>query len=149
MMHNHPSGDPTPSNADIQMTKQILDIAGQLGICPPDLQRKDGPFSCRQVDSFERDLPQQLLQIGWKIDGRTPEDLAIIFDHGQFVGTMRRDLPRARADRAARDESPIAPARRSRRDRSNARIRTNALPVGDRVPEGGRRRRDAATKAAG
>src|SRR6266850_387291 len=43
------------------------------------LQRKDGPFSWRQVDSFERDLPQQLLQIGWKIDGRTPEDLAIIF----------------------------------------------------------------------
>ena len=31
-MHNHPSGDPTPSNADIQMTKQIVDIAGTLGI---------------------------------------------------------------------------------------------------------------------
>jgi DNA repair protein RadC len=32
LVHNHPSGDPTPSNADIQMTKQIVDIAGQLGI---------------------------------------------------------------------------------------------------------------------
>lgn len=32
LVHNHPSGDPTPSNADIQMTKQIVDIASTLGI---------------------------------------------------------------------------------------------------------------------
>lgn len=32
LVHNHPSGDPTPSNADIQMTKQIVDIASSLGI---------------------------------------------------------------------------------------------------------------------
>lgn len=32
MVHNHPSGDPTPSSADIQMTKAIIDIAGPLGI---------------------------------------------------------------------------------------------------------------------
>jgi DNA repair protein RadC len=32
LVHNHPSGDPTPSNADIQMTKQIVDIANSLGI---------------------------------------------------------------------------------------------------------------------
>lgn len=32
MIHNHPSGDPTPSRADIQMTKQISEIAGTLGI---------------------------------------------------------------------------------------------------------------------
>src|ERR1700724_528522 len=63
------------------------------------LQRKDGPFPRRQVDAFEHDLPQQLLQIGWKIDGRTPEDLAIIFGRGQFVGAMGRDLPHARAYR--------------------------------------------------
>src|SRR5260370_1414113 len=63
------------------------------------LQREDGPFPWRQVDAFERDLPQQLLQIGWKIDGRTPEDLAIIFGRGQFVRTMGRDLPHARAYR--------------------------------------------------
>ena len=31
-MHNHPSGDPTPSQADIQMTKAIVDIATPLGI---------------------------------------------------------------------------------------------------------------------
>jgi DNA repair protein RadC len=28
-VHNHPSGDPTPSRADIQMTKQIVEIAGR------------------------------------------------------------------------------------------------------------------------
>ena len=31
-MHNPPSGDPTPSQADIQMTRAIVDIAGPLGI---------------------------------------------------------------------------------------------------------------------
>ena len=32
LVHNHPSGDPTPSQADIQMTKAIVDIAKPLGI---------------------------------------------------------------------------------------------------------------------
>jgi DNA repair protein RadC len=32
LVHNHPSGDPTPSRADIQMTQQIQEIAKPLGI---------------------------------------------------------------------------------------------------------------------
>jgi DNA repair protein RadC len=32
LVHNHPSGDPTPSQADIQMTKAVVDIAAPLGI---------------------------------------------------------------------------------------------------------------------
>jgi DNA repair protein RadC len=32
LVHNHPSGDPTPSDADIQMTAQIQDAAHVLGI---------------------------------------------------------------------------------------------------------------------
>ena len=32
LVHNHPSGDPTPSQADITMTKAIVDIAAPLGI---------------------------------------------------------------------------------------------------------------------
>jgi DNA repair protein RadC len=32
LIHNHPSGDPTPSRADIQMTKQLIDTATPLGI---------------------------------------------------------------------------------------------------------------------
>ena len=32
LVHNHPSGDPTPSQADIRMTKAIVDIAAPLGI---------------------------------------------------------------------------------------------------------------------
>lgn len=32
LVHNHPSGDPTPSRADIQMTKTIIEIATPLGI---------------------------------------------------------------------------------------------------------------------
>jgi proteasome lid subunit RPN8/RPN11 len=29
LVHNHQSGDPTPSQADIQMTKAIVDIAAR------------------------------------------------------------------------------------------------------------------------
>lgn len=32
ILHNHPSGDPTPSQADIQMTRSIIDISSPLGI---------------------------------------------------------------------------------------------------------------------
>jgi DNA repair protein RadC len=32
LVHNHPSGDPTPSQADIRMTRAIIDIAAPLGI---------------------------------------------------------------------------------------------------------------------
>src|SRR4029077_13162412 len=36
LVHNLPSGDPTPSQADIQMTKAIVDIAAPLGISAHD-----------------------------------------------------------------------------------------------------------------
>jgi DNA repair protein RadC len=32
LMHNQPGGDPTPSHADIEMTKRIIEVAGRLGI---------------------------------------------------------------------------------------------------------------------
>ncbi len=32
VLDNHPSGDPTPSRADIQMTQQIIAVASPLGI---------------------------------------------------------------------------------------------------------------------
>jgi len=32
MVHNHPSGDPTPSRADIDMTHEVRDAAEKLGI---------------------------------------------------------------------------------------------------------------------
>jgi DNA repair protein RadC len=31
-VHNHPSGDPTPSRADIDMTREIMGVAKPLGI---------------------------------------------------------------------------------------------------------------------
>lgn len=31
-MHNHPSGDPTPSTADIAMTMQIANLGKALGV---------------------------------------------------------------------------------------------------------------------
>ena len=32
LVHNHPSGDPTPSRADIDMTRKIVEVAEPLGI---------------------------------------------------------------------------------------------------------------------
>jgi DNA repair protein RadC len=32
LVHNHPSGDPTPSPADIDMTRRIVEAADKLGI---------------------------------------------------------------------------------------------------------------------
>ncbi|MCZ8097298.1 MAG: DNA repair protein RadC [Burkholderiales bacterium] len=32
LVHNHPSGDPTPSQADIRMTREIADAAKPLGV---------------------------------------------------------------------------------------------------------------------
>jgi DNA repair protein RadC len=36
LVHNHPSGDPTPSRADIDMTKTIIETARPLGIAVHD-----------------------------------------------------------------------------------------------------------------
>jgi DNA repair protein RadC len=36
LVHNHPSGDPTPSRAGIQMTQAIIDVAKPLGIAVHD-----------------------------------------------------------------------------------------------------------------
>ncbi len=44
LVHNRPSGDPTPSRADIQMTQQIVAVASPLGISVHDhiIVGKDG-----------------------------------------------------------------------------------------------------------
>ena len=44
LVHNHPSGDPTPSRADIEMTQQIVTVAAPLGIAVHDhlIVGKDG-----------------------------------------------------------------------------------------------------------
>ncbi|HVU43597.1 MAG TPA: DNA repair protein RadC, partial [Xanthobacteraceae bacterium] len=49
LVHNHPSGDPTPSRADIQMTQQIISVASPLGISVHDhiIVGKDGHASLK------------------------------------------------------------------------------------------------------
>jgi DNA repair protein RadC len=32
LVHNHPSGDPTPSSADVKKTREIIEVAKPLGI---------------------------------------------------------------------------------------------------------------------
>jgi len=51
LVHNHPSGDPTPSAADIEMTQTIVEIASPLGIAVHDhlIIGKDGHASFRAL----------------------------------------------------------------------------------------------------
>ncbi|HEY7300448.1 MAG TPA: DNA repair protein RadC [Xanthobacteraceae bacterium] len=51
LVHNHPSGDPTPSRADIDMTRNIIETAKQLGIAVHDhlIVGKHGHASLREL----------------------------------------------------------------------------------------------------
>lgn len=51
LVHNHPSGDPAPSGADVQMTRAIADIAKPLGITVHDhiIIGKSGHASLRSL----------------------------------------------------------------------------------------------------
>ena len=51
LVHNHPSGDPTPSRADIQMTQAIVEVARPLGIAVHDhlIVGKDGHASLKAL----------------------------------------------------------------------------------------------------
>jgi DNA repair protein RadC len=55
LVHNHPSGDPTPSNADIEMTRAIVRIAAPLGVAVHDhlIIGKDGHASFRALKLLE------------------------------------------------------------------------------------------------
>ena len=51
LVHNHPSGDPTPSRADIEMTQAIVAVARPLGIAVHDhiIVGKDGHASLKAL----------------------------------------------------------------------------------------------------
>lgn len=51
LVHNHPSGDPTPSHADIEMTRQLVDIGQPLSIVVHDhlVVGRDKVASFRQL----------------------------------------------------------------------------------------------------
>ena len=51
LVHNHPSGDPTPSSSDVEMTKQIVDAAKTLDIAVHDhlIIGRNGHTSLKQL----------------------------------------------------------------------------------------------------
>ena len=51
LVHNHPSGDPTPSLADIDMTRQIIEAGDKLGIIVHDhiIIGRDGHAASRAL----------------------------------------------------------------------------------------------------
>ena len=51
LVHNHPSGDPTPSRADVEMTRAIVEVARPLGIAVHDhiIVGKEGHASLKAL----------------------------------------------------------------------------------------------------
>lgn len=51
LIHNHPSGDPTPSRADIDMTRMIVDAGRPLGVTVHDhvIVGRDGHASFKAM----------------------------------------------------------------------------------------------------
>lgn len=51
MLHNHPSGDPTPSRADIDMTRLIIEAGQALNVGVHDhlIVGRDGVTSLKQL----------------------------------------------------------------------------------------------------
>jgi DNA repair protein RadC len=51
LVHNHPSGDPTPSTADVDMTRQVIDAARSLRIAVHDhlIAARDGVASLKAL----------------------------------------------------------------------------------------------------
>ncbi len=51
LVHNHPSGDPTPSLTDIEMTKKIIDAGSRLGVTVHDhiIVGRNGQVSFRSL----------------------------------------------------------------------------------------------------
>jgi DNA repair protein RadC len=54
LVHNHPSGDPTPSAADIDMTRQVVDAGRPLRIAVHDhlIAARDGVASLKALGLF-------------------------------------------------------------------------------------------------
>ena len=54
LVHNHPSGDPTPSTADVDMTRQIIDAGRPLRIAVHDhlIAARDGVASLKALGLF-------------------------------------------------------------------------------------------------
>ena len=54
LVHNHPSGDPTPSRADIEMTKQVVEAGKALRIAVHDhlVVGRDGVASLKSLGLF-------------------------------------------------------------------------------------------------
>jgi DNA repair protein RadC len=54
LVHNHPSGDPTPSTADVDMTKKVVDAARPLGLVVHDhlVVGRDGVASFKALGLF-------------------------------------------------------------------------------------------------
>jgi hypothetical protein len=59
--HNHPSGDPTPSRADVGMTKALIEACRPLDIAIHDhvVVCKQGHASLKALKRFEADTPQR------------------------------------------------------------------------------------------
>jgi hypothetical protein len=58
MVHNHPSGDPTPSRADIAMTKQVVQAVARSA--SPSMITPSSARTASTLDHIRRPAQQQI-----------------------------------------------------------------------------------------
>jgi len=103
-VHNHPSGDPTPSSADVDMIRQVVDAGGSLGIAVHDhlVVGRDGVASLKALGLGRRRYSREPRSS----QGKTATAPA------SAAGRTQAASPRLETAIAATMQPPRKPARR-------------------------------------
>jgi hypothetical protein len=95
LLHNHPSGDPTPSRADVEMTQAIVAVARPLGIAVHDhvIVGKDGHASLKEMKLIQSG---ELERAPWRAYGRRSTSVRSLYGarwhHSHHFGAWSRAI---------------------------------------------------------
>ena len=116
VLHNHPSGDPAPSRADVQMTQAIVDITKRLGIAVHDhiiVGKETGRLPVdkpRPANRSSRKQPKQIAAVHESGSGPEPTSRDVhsavaIRGKADLTRTSKfgRDDPQSRLGKPARE----------------------------------------------
>ena len=133
LVHNHPSGDPTPSAADIAVTNDIIKIAASLGITVHDhlIIGRGGHTSLRDLGLIRPEAGNKAVSLGAPL----PPRHSALHDNKQKTQTSGVCMPPAPAEyfRTSRDHVTAASTELGGRGHSTSG-RKFVARVGDKCP---------------